>query len=371
LKAYLEIGCLVMEDYWTGIAGVAAGITNFAVADTDNGIEWEFLFETIPMPRKLVHELLLARSGRPVRGKLPDLLWRTLPLDRRQCRNSSAIFTNIKPLRGYFGREAMVVHDLTTLLVPWFHNQDTIAYYANRIAGDVRSTSHFFCNSQATREDVKLYMGVAHDATSIIPLGLDFRWEDISAAQRAGDCGIIEPYVVVLGTLEPRKNGRIVLDFLAKNPEFAKRNRVVFIGRDGWLDERNRILAYIADLGIPSDRVVFTGFVSEREKISLLYHARFCIYPSFFEGFGLPILEAAVLGKTVVCSNTSSMPEVAPEKCYFFDPNSLSEFASAMKSAEREASLKRVSTSLEDVMNEAAKHDWAACYEEIKRWVLS
>ncbi len=371
MKAYLEIGCLVIEDHWTGIPAVAAAITSLAAADTDNRIEWEFLFETIPLPRKFVHELLLARSGRSVREKLPDLLWRTLPLDRRQCRESSAIFTNIKPMRGYFGREAMVVHDLSTLLVPRFHNQDTIGHFANRIAGDVSSTDHFFCNSQATREDIKLYMGVAHDATSIIPLGVDLRWEDVSAAQRLGSYGIIEPYVVVVGTLEPRKNGRIVLDFLAKNPEFAARNRVIFIGRDGWLDERNRILAHIADLGIPSDRVVFTGFVSEREKISLMSHSRFCIYPSFFEGFGLPVLEAAVLGKTVVCSNSSSMPEVAPEKCYFFDPNSLPEFASAMKSAEHEASLKRVSSSLEDIMNEAAKRDWTGCYEEVKRWVLS
>ena len=371
MKAYLEIGCLVMEDYWTGIPAVAAAMTSCATSDSDSRIEWEFLFETIPLPRALVHELLLARSGRTVREKLPDLLWRTPPLDPRQCRDSCAIFTNIKTIRGFFGREAMVVHDLSTLLVPRFHNQDTIGHFANRIAGDVSSTDHFFCNSEATRDDLKLYMGVRQDATSVLPFGVDLRWEDVSSAQRVGDYGTIEPYVVVVGTLEPRKNGRIVLDFLAKKPEFTKRNRVVFIGRDGWLDERNRILAHIAALGIPSDRVVFTGFVSEREKVSLMYHAQFCIYPSFFEGFGLPVLEASVLGKTVVCSNSSSMPEVAPHKCYFFDPNSLAEFSTAMRSAEHEVSLKRVSASLEDIMNEAAKHDWTACYEEVKRWVLT
>ncbi len=371
MKAFLEVGCLVIEDHWTGIPLVAAALVDKALADTDGRIEWGFLHETIPLPRELVRELLADRSGRYVRAKLPDLFWRTPPLAWRESRQAAAIFPNIKPVRRYFSREAMVIHDLSTLLVPQFHNQDTINHHANRFAGDVQSTDHFFCDSQATREDLKLYMGVDHDATSVIQLGIDMKWEDVSAAQRVGDLGKVEPYVVVVGTLEPRKNGRMVLEYLAKNPDFAARNRVVFIGRDGWLDERTRILSQIAELGIPNDRVIFTGFVSEREKIALMYHSRFCIYPSFFEGFGLPVLEATGLGKRVVCSNSSSMPEVAPDKCYFFDPTSMNEFAWAMRSAEHDSEYWRVSNSLEDTMSKAAKYNWTACYEEVKRWVLA
>jgi len=371
LKAFLEIGVLVMEDHWTGIPLVAAAIADKALADTDGRIEWGFVCETIPIQRNLVRDMLIARSGRSLRAKLPDLLWRTPPLPWRESREAVAIFPNIKPMRRYFGREAMVIHDLSPLLVPQFHNQDNINHFGNRIFGDVCSTDHFFCDSRATQEDVKLYFGVAQDATSVIPLGINLNWEDVSAAQRFGDLGKIEPYVVVVGTLEPRKNGRIVLEFMARNPDFAKRNRIVFIGRDGWLDERRRIYDQMAELGISADRVVFTGFVSEREKITLMYHSRFCIYPSFFEGFGLPVLEAAVLGKHIVCSNSSSMPEVAPDKCYFFDPNSLTEVAWAMKRAEQDAALNRVSTSLEDVMKRAKNHDWTRCYEEVKRWVIA
>lgn len=371
MKAFLEIGVLVMEDHWTGIPLVAAAIADKALADTDGRIEWGFVCETVPLHCDLVREILAARSGRFVREKLSDLIWRTAPLAWRESRQAVAIFPHIKPMRRLFGREAMVIHDLSPLLVPQFHNEDNINHYANRIFGDVSSTDHFFCNSKATREDLKLYLGVEHNNTSIIPLGIDLKWEDVSAAQRVGDLGKVEPYVVVVGTLEPRKNGRIVIEFLARNPDFAKRNRIVFIGRDGWLDERQRIYAQMAELGIPADRVVFTGFVSEREKITLIYHSQFCIYPSFFEGFGLPVLEAAVLGRNIVCSNSSSMPEVAPDKCYFFDPNSLTEFAWAMRRAEQDAAFRRISTSLEDVMRLAKKHDWTACYEEIKRWVLA
>ena len=371
MKAYIEVGCLVLEDLWTGIPLVAAALVDNALNDDDDRIEWGFVHETIPLPRELVRRLLTDRSGRYVRSRLPDLFWRTPPLAWRESREAAAIFPNIKPMRRYFGREAMIIHDLSTLLVPQFHNGDTIHHYANRFAGDVQSTDHFFCNSTATREDLKLYLGANHNDTSIVPLGIDFKWEDVSAAQRVGELGKVEPYVVVVGTLEPRKNGRLVLEYLAKNPDFATRNRVVFIGRDGWLEERNRILSHMSELGIPDDRVIFTGFVSEREKLALMYHSRFCIYPSFFEGFGIPVLEAAVLGKNVVCSNTSSMPEVAPDRCYFFDPNSPTEFAWAMRSAEHDSALRRVSQSLEDVMSVVARHNWTACYEEVKRWVLA
>ncbi|MCA3357510.1 MAG: glycosyltransferase family 4 protein [Roseomonas sp.] len=371
MKAYLEISCLILDDNWTGIPLVAAALANQALADEDDRIEWGFLFETIPLPKDLVRNLLIAQTGRPVRAELPDLLWRTPPLAWRVSREAAAIFPNMKPVRRYFKREAMVIHDLSTLLFPHFHKHDAVNHYANRFLDDVASTGHFFCNSSATREDLKIYLGVEHNATSIIPFGIDLKWEDVSAAQRIGDFGKVEPYVAVVGTLEPRKNGRIVIEFLAKHPDFAKRNRIVFIGRDGWLDERRKIYDQMAELGIPADRVVFTGFVSEREKITLMYHSRFCIYPSFFEGFGLPVLEAAVLGKNIVCSNSSSMPEVAPDKCYFFDPNSLTEFARAMRNAERGSEFKGVSRSLEDVMSAAAKYNWSGAYEEVKRWVLA
>lgn len=368
--AYLEISPL-FEDEWTGIAVVTAALAEHACADNDRQIEWTFLFETIPLPLELVQAMLYARNGRAARDSLPDLLWHTPPLDWRQASTAPAIFTCIKPMRRYFAREAMVIYDLSPLITPQFHRADTINHFGNRLPGDVASSNHFFCISEATRRDLELYLHVDLAMSSLIRLGIDMKWEDVSNAQRIADEGNVEPYVVVVGTLEPRKNGRIVLDYLASNPDFARRNRIIFIGRDGWLEERAQLLNEITARGIPADRIVFTGYVSEQEKIALIYNARFCIYPSFFEGFGLPVLEAAALGKTVVCSNSSSMPEVAPEKCFFFDPNSLTEFSWAMTGAEEQSVQKRVSASLEDIMDEVGKHDWTACYQEVKQWVLA
>ena len=218
---------------------------------------------------------------------------------------------------------------------------------------------------------MRSYFDVPHDAVSVIRLGAELKWEDVSIALNAAASGVVEPYVVVVGTLEPRKNGSLVLQYLAENPSFSHRFRLVFIGRDGWLDERKRLMSELTNAGVQEDRVMFTGFISEQEKIALIYNARFCIYPSFFEGFGLPILEAASLGKTVICSNTSSMPEVSPENCLFFDPLNSAEFSRAMFIAEQRSALHRLSHSLEDIMARASKAGWEGGYKKIADWVLS
>lgn len=193
----------------------------------------------------------------------------------------------------------------------------------------------------------------------------------VSLAQEVARCHAVEPYIVVLGTLEPRKNGALVLQYLARNPAFADRFKVVFVGRDGWLREKDKLLLDAERAGVPADRIVFTGFLDERDKTVLLYNASFCVYASFFEGFGLPVLEATVLGKIVVCSSASSMPEVAPDLCLFFDPHEVLDFARAMQNAEKRCRQMRSALALPDVAERLSRRGWDATYGAIKEWVLS
>ena len=205
----------------------------------------------------------------------------------------------------------------------------------------------------------------------MIQLGVDFDPIDITAASLSFRPDLkVEPYIAVLGTLEPRKNGRIVLDYLAEQPHFANRFRTVFVGREGWLDGRQRLMDALAEAGVARDRVVFTGYVSETEKVALLLNASFCVYPSFFEGFGLPVLEAAALGVVTVCSNSSSIPEVAPQNCFFFNPQEGYEFARAMKFAElRAAQTRAAAQSLPDIMARAGPYSWSRCYPAVAAWI--
>lgn len=364
----LDISAL-FEETWTGIPNVVAAITEIALHD--DTIDWTFCHDTVPLPRELVLKFIRQRSGTGGLEALSAIVWTTPAIPRGIARKASAVFPNIKPVRGHFGREAMIVHDLSPVVTPEFHNQDNINHFANRIRGDIESSDHLFCVSKATMTDVHAYFGKSFEDMSVIRLGIDFDPAELSAGLlQIHDGAKPEPYVAVIGTLEPRKNGGIIFDFLAKNPGFAAQYRFVFIGRDGWLNEKNRLLEKLKGVGVSRDRILFTGFVSDMERTGLLLNSAFCIYPSFFEGFGLPVLEAGALGKLTVCSNSSSIPEVFPEQCVFFDPSDVHDFAQAMRVAELRAVQGRSSAqSLDDILQRAAPHDWTSCYASIAAWV--
>jgi len=369
VKAVFDVAPL-LENNWTGISNVIGAIAEKAIAD--DRIDWTFCYEILPLPRSLIEKLLGDQSGAHSGGLFHDAAINGRSLDFLQAREYVAVFPHVKPVRRYFRKEALVVHDLSPLLTPSYHNQDNIDHFANRIRHDIESSDHYFCVSEATRGDVELYFQCPRDKTSVIRLGTSFDPCDLSLALDGARRGItVEPYVVVLGTLEPRKNAAIVLEFLLENPQFGRDYKFIFIGRDGWLDEKGRLLRLLVENGIPTEQVVFTGFVPPEQRAILLANCAFCIYPSFFEGFGLPILEAATLNKFTVCSNASSMPEVAPDRSIFFDPNSLDEFSEAMYIAHRCALIGRLSrTSLADTLRRGREASWDQCYGEIARWVL-
>lgn len=367
-KAVLDVSAL-FEETWTGIPNVVAAIAERALADAE--IDWTFTYETIALPRDLVRRFLRQRSGAGGLPALSQLVWDRSPITFEDAQGMVAVFPNIKPVRRYFGTEAIIVHDLSPVTTPQYHNADNIFHFANRIREDIATSEHVFCVSKATMGDVHAYFEKPLDQMSVIRLGAEFDPAELSAGLLQVRQGArVEPYVVVIGTLEPRKNGGLIFDYLAQNPSFAHQHKVVFIGRDGWLDEKTRLMERLKGVGVPADRIQFTGFVSNTERTALLLNSAFCIYPSFFEGFGLPVLEAGALGKITVCSNSSSMPEVFPEQCVFFDPGEMFEFAQAMRIAElRAAQTRSRHQSLSDILERAAPHGWDACYAGVAHWV--
>lgn len=366
--AYLEIGAL-FENTWTGIPNVIAAIARGAMKDTS--IDWRFLFETVEVPRELVARFLAQHSGVGGLQAIEQLVWERKPVPMDQAAEGVCIYTSIKPMRRYFGREATVVYDLSPVLTPQFHNTDNINHFANRIRQDIETSDHLFPISRACMSDVHTYFGTPYEKMSIIEMGVDFDPADISNAHLGLRPELkSEPYIVVLGTLEPRKNGQIVLDYVARNPGFANQYRVVFIGREGWLDGREKLTRALKAANVNQDRVLFTGYVSEADKVALLLNASFAVYPSFFEGYGLPVLEVGALGKTTVCSNSSSIPEVFPDTCVFFNPADTFEFDRAMRIAELRAFQSRSSTqSVSDIMARIAPYSWDRCYPGVARWV--
>ncbi len=358
----MEIGALIGEA-WTGIPNVVAILAEAALHDP--AIDWAFMIDTIMVPPPLLERMLADRSGAAAVAALPAQAWAGGGV---VARAASVVFTHGKPQRGRFAREAIVLYDLSPLLTPQFHEAAGIRHFADHIRGDIETSDHIFCISRATAGDVAAYFGVPPDRLSLILPGVRFDPADLSAARLLPP---VEPYVAIIGTLEPRKNGRLMLDHLVRDPDFAARYRLVFAGRDGWLNEKARLLDAAAAAGVATDRILFTGFLTEREKTALLMHAAFCVYPSFFEGYGLPVLEAAVLGRLTVCSNSSSLPEVAPATSLLFDPLDPDDFARALAEAEWRTAEAPLAPALCHLLEQAATADAARAYPPIARWAAA
>jgi glycosyltransferase involved in cell wall biosynthesis len=129
---------------------------------------------------------------------------------------------------------------------------------------------------------------------------------------------ITGPYLLYVGNLEPRKNiERLIQAYALLKKEAGIVHKLVIAGKRAWLYDG--IFAVAESEGLNED-IIFTGFVSEAEKCWLYDGADLFVYPSLYEGFGMPILEAMRMGTPVVCSNTSSMPEVGGDAAHFINP---------------------------------------------------
>jgi len=138
----------------------------------------------------------------------------------------------------------------------------------------------------------------------------------------------IEKYVLCVGTNEPRKNLRgLIRAYAQVDPELRREYPLVITGRAGWMAAN--LDAFIAELGIAGE-VIFTGFIEEPMLPHLFGHADVFCYPSFYEGFGFPPLEAMYYGAPVLTSNVASLPEVVGDAAILVDPYSTADIAQGL-----------------------------------------
>lgn len=212
----------------------------------------------------------------------------------------------------YRGPTIVTVHDLSWVRYPQTHPAERVRRM-NRLMPDiVRRADHIVVDSMFIRAEVMAHYGVAPERVSTVLLGVqpDFRPRDEAACQtvllrhglRYG------AYLLAVGTLEPRKNLQTVLAAFAQLPATLRRRYpLVIVGGAGW-----RMEAFSASVRqmIARAQVILTGFVSQADLPMLYAAARMLVYPSLYEGFGLPPLEAMACGVPVICADRASLPEV-------------------------------------------------------------
>jgi glycosyltransferase involved in cell wall biosynthesis len=234
----------------------------------------------------------------------------------------------------------LTIHDLA------FHRFPETAPMATRrwlgrLGSALREASQVIVVSERTRADLsEAYPAAAArlaDRMTVVPLGVDpavFRTADPAAVEAVrGRFAIDGPVLLSLGGIEPRKNLPALLDAFAALPE-AVRPVLVIAGPvapwnpEGWALVRPALEALPRTV---RERVVVTGYVSEEEKVALLGGAEALVYPSLYEGFGLPVIEAMACGTAVLTSNVGALPETAGDAALLVDPHDTEEIAAGIE----------------------------------------
>jgi glycosyltransferase involved in cell wall biosynthesis len=346
---WLEIGPL-KEGNYTGISHVTASVAECMLTDTTR--DTAFFFGRAEVPRDIVVDALQRRNGELLEWYVARADLPAAPHDASRC--NIAIFPNRKTCRRGFDIEAQIIHDLSTLLTPQFHGVETVDYHALSLRDDVHSNTITFCVSEATRTDVLRYLGPI-DPSLVVTTKLAASMDGQTPVRPTTSA---EPYVLVLGTIEPRKNIGQVLRFLAEQPHVLRALRFVFLGRYGWGQSVETLIAqHGLDEPYDAGRILFPGYVSEAAKQAMLAHARMLIYPSLFEGFGLPVLEALACGTPCLTTRSSSLPEVGGNVCGYFDPFVPGDFARGFAACLQDNAALRVARQAW-----AAGFSWRATY---------
>ena len=359
-RFHIEVATLQELDY-TGIPQVTAKLCEQLLGDSS--VEPAFFYNRQAVPRKIVEHLLRERTGALFRWVaerycLYERFANTAPGDQ-----VVGLHTNMKFARRLFPVEGQIVHDLTTVLTPQFHTPETNLYHQEKFYGDLMSNDVTFCVSKSTAYDVQTFYPNLPGSVLVSHLGVDWEHIDESVQALTPD---VENYILVLGTLEPRKNVEVVLDLLKERPQLARMYRFVFVGRVGWGDAfemhvEKRGLGRLLE----ENRIVRAGFVDETAKYLLIKFAAAAIYPSLYEGFGLPVAEALSLGTPVVTTASSSIPEVGRSFAQYFTPHETGSLDKALTDALRQGRLQE-GRSGETLEAWRQYFSWPRCYGTIR-----
>ncbi len=225
---------------------------------------------------------------------------------------------NVGPLRGTLPF-VLTVHDLSFLRHPEWYSRSRAAYYRYAVLRSARRALRVWTVSEHARHDLIEIGGLSPNRIDVTPNGVRsvFRPADYAAQ---GDpleaLDIPDQYFVFVGTLEPRKNlARLVRawDRTAGEHPFD----LVIIGREGWKTDAFRAALVSSK---HRNRIHLLGHLPEEQLVAVVSAARAFLWPSLFEGFGLPPLEAMACGTPVLTSNTSSLPEVCGDAAVLVDP---------------------------------------------------
>ncbi len=231
-------------------------------------------------------------------------------------------------------RRCLTVHDLIAWKHPeWFPSE--VVGYRQRWSNWIKQSNFLICDSVATKNDLlELFPEVSPNQTAVVYLGPSLKdgshdMEKTSNHSAKLPSALVgREYLLSVCTIEPRKNlGRLLLAFKEFKETIKSDCLLALVGGTGWLQDIDELLR---PLGKFSSDVVVTGYVPSEMLSSLYKNALAFIYPSLYEGFGFPVLDAMSMGVPVITSNVSSLPEITAESALLVNPFHTDEIAEAL-----------------------------------------
>jgi len=293
----------------------------------------------IPFPRLWTHVRLSWEMARHT----PDLLF--VP---------AHVLPPVRPKR-----TLVTIHDLGYRYFPEAHPRRQRLYLDWSTRWNARVASHILADSCATRDALVHEYKIAASKITVAYPGYD---SDLAPVRDAGTLAAVQarytipgPYILFIGRLQPRKNlVRLIEAFALLAPDRPNLS-LVLAGPAGWLADPIRMR--VRELGVEK-RVLFPGYVADTDKAPLLSGAQVFAYPSLYEGFGFPALEAQACGVPLLASNTSSLPEVVGDGGLLVDPLDTSAIAAGLARLLDDAMLRRTLVALGSA--NLRRFSWAA-----------
>ncbi len=212
------------------------------------------------------------------------------------------------------------IHDLSVIKNPERHPADRVRYFNKNITQTILNSHHFITVSKFIKQEITEYFGISPEKITVIYNGFNqdifkkYPHETLITFSKKRN--IPGNFILYVGTIEPRKNLKnLILAYLELPEKLKKQYKLVLTGYHGW--ENSEIFNFIKK---ERENIIYTGYMDELELAYLYNLAKVLVYPSIYEGFGLPPLEAMACETPVITSNVSSMPEIYEDAAFYIDP---------------------------------------------------
>ncbi|MBF0170344.1 MAG: glycosyltransferase family 4 protein [Nitrospinae bacterium] len=235
------------------------------------------------------------------------------------------------------------IHDIVAYVLPRTIPMKYALYMKLLIGQVVKRADRLISVSESTKRDMVRWLGVPEGKISVVPQGVGKDFVPAPPDDEGGRLvrkkfGIRGDYFLFVGNLEPRKNLiRIMQAFEIAREKAGRDLQLVICGKKGWLYDD--ILAAYHRIRRDSE-IVLTNYVDEADRLRLYQHARTFLFPTLYEGFGMPVLEAMACGAPVITSNVSSFPEICGDAALLVDPYDVQGIADAILSLEESPDLR-------------------------------